>query len=318
MLGNRPWPEESIRNAYWYDRKALDDALGAHPGRVFHLEMVRIKKGVDLFDKATEELAEGISAYRRELDKESTPTRRTQSRFDQLDTTLCMRVMMASVAAISLVDYSRRSRRVLPEIYNFDDMQKQVFSGDPPHEFIQDLRNYAAHYELPTPTWEISCIWHNDARGKEEKIDLFIANKKLLEYSKWNAASRAFLSKNERIGLEDIFSQYKRKVACFNQWLLSVIAKEAGEEIQDYHRSIEIVEKERWRCRLNLAISCIDPKSTDFLGVFHQHLTLQEQEELECYPTRSDKQLARLREVLNVYGSFDDELYEELRRKSQY
>jgi hypothetical protein len=153
MLGARPWSEESISNAYWHNRKALDEALAAHPGRLYHSEMVRIKKGVEVFDRATEELTEVISAYKRELDKESIPTRRTQSRFDLLDTTLCMRMMMASVAAMSLVDYSRRSRRNLPEIPNFDDMRKQLFSGDPPHEFIQDLRNYAAHYGLPTPEW---------------------------------------------------------------------------------------------------------------------------------------------------------------------
>jgi hypothetical protein len=317
VLGNRPWSEESISNAYWHNLKALDEALAAHPGRLYHSEMVRIKKGVKVFDRATEELTEVISAYKRELDKESIPTRRTQSRFDRLDTMLCMRVMMASVAAMSLVDYSRRSRQVLPDIPNFDDMQKQLFSGDPPHEFIQDLRNYAAHYDLPTPEWEFSVIWHNEVRGKEEKIDLFIDSKKLLEFNDWKPASRAFLSRNERIGLEEIFSQYKQKVACFNQWLLSVIAKEAGENIQDYRRSVEIVERERWRCRLILAISRTDPKATDFLGAFHEHLTFQEKMELECYPTRSDKQLARLREVLNVYGAFDDELYEELRKKSQ-
>ncbi|MCA9474098.1 MAG: hypothetical protein KC594_18700 [Nitrospira sp.] len=317
MLGKRPWSEERISKAYWHDHKALEEELATHPGRVYHLEMVRIKKGGEIFEKATEELTEVISAYKRELDKESIPTRRTQSRFDLLDTTLCMRMIMASVAAMSLVDYSRRSRRNLPEIPNFDDMRKQLFSGEPPHEFIQDLRNYAAHYDLPTSEWEFSVIWHNDARGKEERIDLFIDSKKLLEFNDWKPASRAFLSRNERIGLEEVFSQYKQKVVNFNQWLLSVIEKEVGENIQDYRRSVVIVERERWRCRLTLAISRTDPKATDFLGAFHEHLTLQEKVELECYPTRSDKQLERLREVLNVYGAFDDELYEELRKKSQ-
>lgn len=66
-----------------------------------------------------------------------------------------------------------------------------------------------------------------------------------------------------------------------------------------------------------LAISRTDSKATHFLGAFHEHLTLQEKVELESYPTRSNMQLARLREVLNVYGAFDDELYEDLRKKSQ-
>lgn len=93
MLGHPPWSEEEIINAYFRDFLAVNEALLHHPGHQYSSAVLLINKGVEVFDRATEELSEIVSAYRQALDKETMPTRRTQSTFDHLDTCLRMRIV---------------------------------------------------------------------------------------------------------------------------------------------------------------------------------------------------------------------------------
>lgn len=219
---------------------------------------------------------------------------------------------------MSLVDYSRRARQIIPDdIEGFDRKKNEAFSGDPPHEFIQDLRNFAAHYDVPTPEWEFRIIWHKDERGKEEQIDLFIDSDNLLKYDDWKSASREYFSRNRRVGISEMFAQYRGRSLMFNNWFLSALEEAAGEDLRDYRRSVRIVEKIRWRVRINMAISRINDTRESVLVPFWEHLTDREQEELKQYPDRSDVQLRRLREILNIFEAFEDDLYEKLIAKAR-
>ena len=268
MLGDPPWSEDILTESYFRDFTSVDEALSRHPGRKYSLTLLRIEKGVEVFESAIHELSEVVSAYRFELDKESIPTRRTQSTFEDLDTCLRMRIMAASAAAMNLVVYSRRAKNCFPAIENFDAKRREVYSGDPPHEFIQDLRNFSAHYDIPEPVWEFRVVWNRGKGGKDERIDLFINRDTLLQYDDWKPVSREYLSNNERIGINEVFLMYRRKVVHFNRWLVSTFEAAGGEELKDYRRSVAIVEKLRWRVRINLAISRIKPSKKQILSPF--------------------------------------------------
>lgn len=127
-------------------------------------------------------------------------------------------------SAKSLIEHTRVIYR---EIYKggeeLPDYQKEVdrrFANNPLAQFVEDLRDYCLHYELPT----ISSVLHFSSLPPtpvfESRIELKI--EELNKYSKWSHLAKKYLtSQNKPVNLLTVTDEYYALVKDFHSWFQS-------------------------------------------------------------------------------------------------
>jgi hypothetical protein len=122
-------------------------------------------------------------------------------------------------AASTLRDHTRRLWRQYPPadpalIAEYDQRVRDAFTESPLVQFVQRLRNYSTHSQLPVSRGRLA--WTRDS-GDQSTVELSKA--KLLEWDGWNAAARDFLeSSADEIDLRVVVSEYTAVADDFNQW----------------------------------------------------------------------------------------------------
>ncbi len=95
--------------------------------------------------------------------------------------------------------------------------------------FVQDLRNYALHYELP-----ISIMNFKYTRDEGATTGVYIVTHELQQWSGWSAPSMNFLAQQrEEIFPLKIVNDYSAKIEAFHQWLDAAL---------DSHHASDIAE----------------------------------------------------------------------------
>ena len=122
----------------------------------------------------------------------------------------------------SLIEHTRIIYR---EIYErekkFPEYQAEVdsrFADNPLAQFVEDLRNYCLHYELPT----ISSVLHFSQLPPspifESRVELKI--EELNKYSKWSPLAKEYLSSQDNpINLLNLVDEYYALVEDFYNWI---------------------------------------------------------------------------------------------------
>lgn len=147
-------------------------------------------------------------------------------------------------SAMTLVDHTRILVRELYggetflEFNNeYDSKIKTCFVENPLHQFIQELRNYIVHKELP--------IVGSKLNLEEIKADLIIDISELRNNFHWKKSAKEFIdSKGDDEKLGSITSDYFKLVLDFHDWFYarqleihSEIFKEANELRERIHNS---------------------------------------------------------------------------------
>jgi hypothetical protein len=122
-------------------------------------------------------------------------------------------------AASTLRNHTRRLWQQHPPadpalIAEYEERMKDAFAESPLVQFVQGLRNYATHSQLPVARGRLT--WTPDA-GDHSTVEL--SKSKLLESDRWNTAAKEFLdSAAEQIDLRILVSAYTAVVEEFNEW----------------------------------------------------------------------------------------------------
>ena len=91
---------------------------------------------------------------------------------------------------------------------------RDAFAESPLVQFVQGLRNYSTHSQLPVSRGRL--FWAAEA-GDHPTVEL--SKSELLEWDRWNAAAKEFLdSAAEQIDLRIVVSEYTAVVDQFNEW----------------------------------------------------------------------------------------------------
>jgi len=122
-------------------------------------------------------------------------------------------------AAKTLIDHTRV---FMADHYGMTDFHTQYqerikrdFAADELCRFMQDLRNYTLHYELP-----ISIMNLKYTRGEGIRTGVFIVTEDLRKWTSWSPLSVNFLKqRQEEISPLDIVNEYSNKVEAFHLWL---------------------------------------------------------------------------------------------------
>lgn len=123
-------------------------------------------------------------------------------------------------ASFSLVDHARRFyRRNYKDDGRFSDYETEVkarFAEDPLCQFVQGLRNYFTHKEIPDVSSSMSI-----KPGEDIDNTMFLNKAELGDFD-WSARAREYLdAAPDQINLLDIASGYAEKVASFYNWVFA-------------------------------------------------------------------------------------------------
>jgi hypothetical protein len=124
-------------------------------------------------------------------------------------------------AAKSLVDHSRRVYRKLYEptglLPSYQSEITERFATDPLSQFIENLREMAQHYRLPTV--RLSHLFENLPAGGQMTHRLELVRSDLREYREWSPPAKEFLAEaDENIDLLDVVTRHYAHVTAFHEW----------------------------------------------------------------------------------------------------
>lgn len=109
--------------------------------------------------------------------------------------------------------------------------------GTPESKFVQDLRNYNLHYDLPTVSGTTNVSWQRDAYMVQTNT-LALSKEKLLRYQKWSAAAKTFLeAHDESVDFLPAIAAYTLSVREFFAWFWHTVRAELDPGFSDFEFS---------------------------------------------------------------------------------
>jgi hypothetical protein len=131
------------------------------------------------------------------------------------------------------------TRHVMRDWYDgsalLDEYQGEIdkrFAANKLAAFIEDLRNYALHYQLPVTNSKVEVTPTSDTNGYIEKAAFELSRIELRQWSKWTKGRDYLYQSEQDIVIEELVDQYFRQVQDLHQWIASRLATEHAEDLQ--------------------------------------------------------------------------------------
>jgi hypothetical protein len=145
---------------------------------------------------------------------------------DQFANLIAQRLHNYVAATMTLVEHTRRIMRdregpIADELA----VRKQALLANREIAFLQDLRNYVLHYELPFFGHSLSLTGNSASEPHmSSEVELGVAG--LSRWSGWSPTSRAFLEEQgDTVVLRTVIRRHGELVATFNAWLYNALAE---------------------------------------------------------------------------------------------
>jgi hypothetical protein len=117
--------------------------------------------------------------------------------------------------------------------HEYDRRVTVLFGNDPLSGFLQDLRNFLLHRQLPLVMPKPQLGVDTDGEILSFSMALAIRRDQLLGWNNWSARSREYLSHcDEEIELGPLVDGYYSAVSSFHSWLHLAIREEFEDELQ--------------------------------------------------------------------------------------
>lgn len=141
-------------------------------------------------------------------------------------------------AVKSLVDHTRVLKRKLLLSNKFEELYKKQRNetlGTDTITFIQQLREYAQHYEL-LPSGVLFSVDKDD----DEKITLILTTSTLLSFSNWKQASLRILNASpENVDIFKLLQEYQDSINEFYKWFYKEVENNFKKELGEFDQLIE-------------------------------------------------------------------------------
>jgi len=141
----------------------------------------------------------------------------------------------------SLRDHTRVLwRRHLADDPAYDEQVRESFAESGQCRFVQKLRDYTLHQQLPVAHGHLSLT-----RGEEFKSAVRLSRPDLLRWSAWPVIAREYLASlpEDTFELTGVVAEYSQAVAAFNEWFSAAFiertedAFERLRELENAHRA---------------------------------------------------------------------------------
>jgi hypothetical protein len=301
-LGPLPWSRETLIKAYWGNWLAAYEYIKEHSGFTAQEQLQAIQFAFHVFLDNTDDLLSAIEAFKQDFQKPGFSGRGNRANVEHWDRKLRKHFFSVATSAFALVDAYRRVTQNF-SVAEYEERKQRYFLENELHHFMQGLRNFFSHRRILTPSW----LWSKSAH--QERTQLVVRQKDLLEFDNWDTAAKAFIQKHTMgVDIEVLTSEYRRTVNEFYTWFRDGFQGAYGDEIQEYVAYRNVLEGEEWKqFWRNLLNYGIEHKLNPY-DYLREHLTPEEMEQVVALPHGSREQVDMIIAKADEFGICDAEI----------
>lgn len=206
----------------------LNDEIGNSKAIIYYDRLEAIKLNFYIFQKNFNELKTPIENMKDP--KKAIPMWdvNKRSKLELIQYEVIRRLSNYIFSAKALVDYTRN---LIDDWYantdfmvEYNDEIKTRFTGNELVGFIEDIRNYSAHYSLPI-TFPSFSITKDNSQNMQFKHSFIMSKSVLLQWKNWDKGKRYLDNAPEDIEIEIFSYEYFILVDDFHHWLYKKLSK---------------------------------------------------------------------------------------------
>jgi hypothetical protein len=301
-LGSLPWSEEVLRKAYFQDFTGAQKAIQKHPGFAAHRDLHTLQLSLEIFLDSVVGLFQSIDAFRMDAQSPEFWARPAENRFKSRELAVRRGVFAAATSAVALV---KRSFIVRDRVKLNEEYARQLKETIDLHDckFIEKLREYVSHFQITEVDWQRTY----SADGKQTQF--LLRRDVLLQWDGWNKEDRVFIDRYpDGIDVKRLFINYRTCVERFQAWFHGEVARISEPQLSEYREYERILKGFGTRAWWNLILERVAIEHLDPFTFLDRYLTKSELDEVLALPRKSRVQIDRIIEILDEYGSCDEEL----------
>lgn len=258
-----------------------------------------------ILDQAIDDLLEGINRFSHRSQYQDFWLRVNQDSRDKFTKNIKRLLFNASSALAALVDHTRNFLKSYP-VPGEAEARRMAFKEDYLHRFLFDLRNYSLHWKPAKANWNISMA--AGKTGVSRTVVFLLSKAELLEWSSWKSEAREFMdSQPEGFDVCELFIEYQSRARQFQSWLQTAATMTHYTDLRQY------LEYKKWHERFHEfwqwnAIAAYREMKRDPYELLRHYLSPYEIEHIYSFQPRSDEQINRLIDLVDLHQAVDGPL----------
>jgi hypothetical protein len=226
-LGEPQTPPREQLEVAWARVREIEDRTNKARGTAVRLQMEGLGRSIAMLETNAAELTEWLDAFADTRVQIVLWNEDNDGLLDMFLTDIARRLHNYVASVMSLVEHNRRTIR---EQYAEDDSLRKAYQGRVMESFgtgevafMQDLRDFTLHYELPPLSARFSM-----GRDQPTRSEILLDRDRLRTFSGWSQKGKGFLAAGDGpIDLRAVVDTYMKTVRGFYQWFTAAV--------QDHH-----------------------------------------------------------------------------------
>jgi hypothetical protein len=212
----------------------LEEQMKATEGHRLHLKIRALSNSYYVFDANYRNLTVALDRFAKIENLTMLWAVANRDKLDRVMAEITRLLHNFLAGATTLVDHTRAFKNDVYKGKSFEKVYQAKVERDlrdsPIVSFVQDLRNYALHKQLPITSAEFSFAsdeGDNNIKDYDSTIKLDVNS--LREWDRWRAKSRVYLDAlDDKVKVKEVAEQYEAAIRSFYQWF--------GEQQNQLHR----------------------------------------------------------------------------------
>lgn len=218
----KPLSQEDFAAA-WARVREIEERMNSARGTGVKLRMEALGRSIAMLDSNAAELIQVLDAFADPRLQVILWNEENDGLLDMFLTDIARRLHNYVASVMSLVEHNRRTVR---EQYAQDDSLRKAYQervtedfGTTKVAFMQDLRDFTLHYELPPLSARLSM-----GRDQPTRSEILLDRERLRTFSGWSAKGNQFLAAmDDPIDLRAIVDAYMKTVRDFYGWFTAAV-----------------------------------------------------------------------------------------------
>jgi len=297
-----PWTEDQVGKAIAFNFQQARREIDATTGGRMWSALTEVKDSHWILDQAIDDLLEGINRFAHRSQYQEFWLRINEDNRGVHTKNIKRFLFNASSALAALVDHTRNFLKSYP-VPGEAEARRMAFMEDNLHRFLFDLRNYSLHWRPAQANWNISMA--AGKTGVSRTVAFLLSKAELLEWSGWKSEAREFLvTQPEKFDVRELFIEYQSRVRKFQSWLQTAATMTHYTDLRQYLEYKKWHERfhDRWQWN---AVAAYRGMKRDPYELLRDYLSPQEIEHIYSFELKSDEQVNRLIDLVDIHQAMD-------------
>ncbi|EPM0512337.1 hypothetical protein R4370_006691, partial [Pseudomonas putida] len=289
-----PWTAHHIQSAIMSNFQAARTSIDQTDGGKLWRGTKELDDTVWIFQASAAEVIEEIGSFgekSKELGFWEKTNRKTAEDFVR---EVKRKLFYATSSVMALVEVARVFNKKWG-VEGYGDGVKAHFSTLGLHEFLQDLRNYNAHWRIAEANWRIDY----DFQGG--RVARFVVDRgELLAWGNWKAGAKRFIEDGgTEIDIGAAFDTYRKQVKSFYEWHKGQVLEAKAPLLRTYLEYKRIHDGLNQQMKWNAILGHV-PDSLNPYQYLSRYLSTAQMEKVLAFEHRSEAQIDALIDVLDM------------------